>query len=155
MLVGLLDKEYPSLFRDTKRVAVGAGLLATLGWTTNPQSKTALKDETVRVLADDWLQIPCRDTITEMRGYVLDDKGKLTGSPHDDRVIALMLAVMMVRYAGDSNANVSAKGGPPKYSMEWWHSEYEYQKAARSRHAALHAGAADGGKVAAIPGFPG
>ena len=72
-----------------------------LGWFTSAASKPLMMDELSGEMRNDTLRCPDNSTIEEMRGYVRDEKGKLSGSPHDDRVISLAIANQMRKWATD------------------------------------------------------
>lgn len=127
VLSKLIDCEYPAIYRDMKRVAIGNSLLSTLGWHTNAQSKQVLIDSAVEAVASGWLNVPSVDIIREMRGYVRGDDGKMSGSPYDDRVIGVSLACMMVRYVADPTAISSPQKEPTKWSMKWWDIHDQHQ----------------------------
>ena len=50
-------------------------------------------------LRSDELIIHDRHTLAELRTYVRNERGTMSGSPHDDRVMALALANEMRQYA--------------------------------------------------------
>jgi hypothetical protein len=57
-------------------------------------------DELARALRQD-LDLRDNNTITELRTYVRDEKGRTGGSPFDDRVISLAIAVQMLNHVTD------------------------------------------------------
>ena len=50
-------------------------------------------------LRNDELKIHDRFTLAELRTYVRNDRGSMSGSPHDARVMALALSNQMRQYA--------------------------------------------------------
>jgi hypothetical protein len=69
----------------------------TLGYSTSATSKPLIIAE-----LNAWLRVnnvPDRFTIEELKSYVRNDEGRMEGSPFDDRVIALAIAVQMLKYA--------------------------------------------------------
>lgn len=71
----------------------------TLGWSTNHTSKPMMIDELNRALRDGGLTVQDKPTIAELRTFVREGDGKMHGSPHDDRVMALAIANQMVKFA--------------------------------------------------------
>jgi hypothetical protein len=58
------------------------------------------------------------ETLAELRTYVRTDKGKMTGSPFDDRVISLAIAVQMLKFVWF--ADFTPKQDPPPGTLGWW-----------------------------------
>ena len=56
-------------------------------------------DDLSSALRNNELQINDRNTVGELRTYVRNDRGSMSGSPYDDRVMALALANQMRKYA--------------------------------------------------------
>jgi hypothetical protein len=90
---------YPRLFwhrefnKRTKRVT------KTLGWITNSETRRPMLDELAQLVRSQKLEVPSKDIIREMMTFVLHDDGKPAAEEgcHDDRVIALAIAVQMGR----------------------------------------------------------
>jgi len=87
------------------------------------------------LLADDfaaWLReaknVSDRCTIAELRTFTRDEKGKLSGSPHDDCVMALGIAIQCRKYAiiEKIQGNVSAE--KVKGSFAWWEKKLDGAK---------------------------
>lgn len=91
--------------------------LSKVGWATTQKSKPLMIDDLVRVVRENELRIPCAATISEMRTYVRDEKGKMHGSPFDDRVISLSIAQQMVAF---NAAPVEDEPEAPYWSFEWF-----------------------------------
>ncbi len=72
-----------------------------IGWRTDVKTKPLMIDELARALRDNAIGLTCRHTVAELRTYVRDDKGGMAGSPFDDRVISLALAVQMLNHSAD------------------------------------------------------
>lgn len=72
-----------------------------VGWRTDVKTKPLMIDELARALRDGAIDLTCAHTIAELRTYVRDEKGGMKGSPFDDRVISLALAVQMLNHAAD------------------------------------------------------
>jgi len=101
--------------------------LEQLGWLTTQTSKPLLADDLAA-----WLReaknVPDRRTIAELRTFTRDEKGKLSGSPHDDCVMALGIAIQCRKYAiiEKIQGNVSAE--KVKGSFAWWEKKLDGAK---------------------------
>ena len=69
------------------------------GWKTTRTTKPLLIDDLDMALRNDELTLFDRHTIAELRTYVRNDRGSMSGSPFDDRVMSLALANEMRQYA--------------------------------------------------------
>jgi hypothetical protein len=108
---------YPNIFfariidertrRETKKI----------GWTTTIKTRPKMLDDLAMVLRTDDLDLRDRFTIAELRTFIRDDKGKLRGSPYDDRVISLAIANQMREYA---HQYVHVDRAIPYMSLKWW-----------------------------------
>ena len=70
----------------------------TLGWYTSTITKPVAIDELNRALRDGELTSWDIETHAELRTYIREGDGKMHGSPHDDRVMALAIATQMLKY---------------------------------------------------------
>lgn len=68
-----------------------------LGWSTTAKSKPLMIDKLAELIRNGEITILCRETIRELQTYIIEDDGKMNAAPgcHDDRVMALAIAVMM------------------------------------------------------------
>lgn len=93
--------------------------LEQLGWLTTQTSKPLLADELAM-----WLRevdnIPDKATVSELRSFSRDAKGKLAGQPHDDRVMALGIAVQARKYAITEKIGGGEKAENVKGTYAWW-----------------------------------
>ena len=69
------------------------------GWKTTRTSKPLMIDDLGMALKNEELMLRCKDTMAELRTFVRNDRGSMSGSPYDDRVMALALANQMRKYA--------------------------------------------------------
>ena len=69
-----------------------------VGWYTSHASKPLMIDELTSALREG-LSVPCAYTLAELKTYVRDDRGRTNGSPFDDRVMSLAVAVQMLPHA--------------------------------------------------------
>ena len=90
---------YPHLFRKRQLNNVNNRISQEYGWKTTRTSKPLMIDDLSSALRNNELQINDRNTVGELRTYVRNDRGSMSGSPYDDRVMALALANQMRKYA--------------------------------------------------------
>ena len=69
-----------------------------LGLRTTQVSKPLIIDELNKALREGGMKLHCGETIAELRTFVRDDKGKMAGSPFDDRTMSLAIANEMLKY---------------------------------------------------------
>ena len=69
------------------------------GWKTTRTSKPLMIDDLSMALRNDEIVLRCQHTLAELRTYVRNERGGMSGSPHDDRVMALALSNQMRQYA--------------------------------------------------------
>ncbi|HEU0069386.1 MAG TPA: terminase family protein [Nitrospiraceae bacterium] len=69
-----------------------------LGWRTTSITKPVAIDELNKALRDGELYLYDAECHAELRTFVREGDGKMHGSPHDDRVMALSIAVQMLKY---------------------------------------------------------
>jgi hypothetical protein len=97
-------KPYPRLyFEETVDLATNKPTKH-FGWHTNLKTRPLMVDDLARMIRERLLGLASRETIEECLGFVIDDRGKprAVEGQHDDRVIALAIAVQMAqRPAGD------------------------------------------------------
>ncbi len=74
-----------------------------VGWYTSRVSKPLIIDGLVTALRGD-LAVPDEHTIAELLTYVRDEKGLTSGSPHDDRVMALAITWQMAPHVRKTEA---------------------------------------------------
>lgn len=107
---------YPRLFRRREVGATTTNMSTRYGFLTTKETKPLVIDELARCLRTD-LDVPCGDTLQEIRSYVRDEKGRMNGSPFDDRVMSLAIANYLRQWA-------FAPEYAPKISnvgtLDWW-----------------------------------
>lgn len=69
-----------------------------LGYRTTQVTKPLMIDELNEGLRTGRITCPDDPTITELRTFTRNDKGKMSGSPYDDRTISLAIAVQMLKF---------------------------------------------------------
>jgi len=117
VVTGLRHMRYPRLFRTRSLGSIRREPQQRFGWLTNVVTKPILVDELVANLRDGTLQLFCEHTKAELETFTRDAKGRMRGSPHDDRVISLGVANQMLKYAFTKPyfENVSRE-----WTLDWW-----------------------------------
>ena len=98
-IVQLRQLGYPNLFRKRSLNNESNKMTQEFGWKTTRTSKPLMIDDLGMALKNDELVLHCRDTIGELRTFTRNERGSMSGSPYDDRVMALALANQMRKYA--------------------------------------------------------
>jgi hypothetical protein len=98
-IVQLRHLGHPNLFRKRSLNQATTKVSQEFGWKTTRTTKPLLIDDLGMALRSDELKIHDRHTLAELRTYVRNERGTMSGSPHDDRVMALALANEMRQYA--------------------------------------------------------
>ena len=98
-IVQLRHLGYPNLFRKRTLNQATTKVSQEFGWKTTRTTKPLLIDDLGIALRNGELQLFDRYTLAELRTYVRSSRGSMSGSPHDDRVMALALANEMRQYA--------------------------------------------------------
>ena len=89
-----------------------------LGFRTTQVTKPLMIDELNKALRDGVMILHDDETIAELRTFTSDDKGKMSGSPFDDRTISLAIANQMLKHVWLPEFQVDT--GPPSGSIDWW-----------------------------------
>jgi hypothetical protein len=96
-IITLRDLYYPNLYVRESVGQVEDKLKPELGWQTNMQTKSLMVAETQRAIRDKMVMIHDELTLNELFSYQFDSEGHTNAvvGAHDDRVIALMIAIQM------------------------------------------------------------
>lgn len=98
--------------------------LEQLGWYTSTANKGFMCDQLAT-----WLRetpnIPHKYTISELRTFTKDDKGRLSGSPHDDCVMALAITVQCRKYAIEEKIEGGESAEKVRGSFAWWEKQLD------------------------------
>jgi hypothetical protein len=97
-LRALLRTKYRNIYRQRRLDKRNAKATESLGWRTTSASKPLAIDELGKTIREQSLGLLCARTIAELRTYVREGNGKMHGSPHDDRVMSLAIAVQMLKF---------------------------------------------------------
>jgi len=98
-IVQLRHLGYPNMFRKRSVNKVTNKVSQEFGWKTTRTTKPLLIDDLSMALRNDELTLFDRNTVNELRTYVRNERGSMSGSPFDDRVMALALSNQMRQYA--------------------------------------------------------
>lgn len=121
--VGVLNRlrfvNYPRIYY---RRSVNTRTIRTteqMGWFTSKVTKPLMIDELNRDLRQGDLGLKCQLTLNELRQYIRDEKGRMHGSPYDDRVTSLAIANQMRLYG---RLDREKPDNEPKYwTVDEWH----------------------------------
>jgi hypothetical protein len=83
---------YRSIFRRKQLNHAWNRTTEEFGFKTSRTSKPLIISQLDEALRNGEVVLHEAETITELKGYVRDEKGRMSGSPFDDRVMALALA---------------------------------------------------------------
>jgi hypothetical protein len=99
----LTQMEYQNLYYQTKMANVSKEEGNRIGWRTTSASKPAIIGFLKSAIESEEIWIPSRVMIDELMNYVADDSGKTNAAPgnYDDTVIALAIALELIRTHGD------------------------------------------------------
>jgi hypothetical protein len=89
---------YPRVYFRRTMNTITKTMQKQLGWRTDVATKPLMIDELVRALREDTLSVEDAHTIAELMQYQRDERGKMGGSPYDDRVMSLAVAVQMLAH---------------------------------------------------------
>ena len=98
-IVQLRHLGYPNMFRKRSVNKVTNKVSQEFGWKTTRTTKPLLIDDLGMALRNDELTLFDRNTVNELKTYVRNERGTMSGSPFDDRVMALALSNQMRQYA--------------------------------------------------------
>jgi hypothetical protein len=109
----LTQMGYVNMYYQTKMANVSKEEGTRIGWRTTSASKPAIIGFLKNAIEQEDIWIPSRVIIGELMNYVADDSGKTNAivGQNDDTVIALAIALEVIRTHGDrlTNTTVSFK----------------------------------------------
>jgi len=130
VLKGLQRVGYQRLYRRRTFTKRQDQPLESMGWLTTATSKPLLIDELAA-----WLRtvenVPHQRTIAELRAFTRDSNGRMSGSPHDDCVIALGIAVQARKYAITERLDADVKPEKIKGTFAWYEHILDGKKRSR------------------------
>ena len=111
-LSALRDIKYRNIYRQHRHLQRFEPKTELLGWRTTYASKALAIDELGREIRDAGVAIPDAPTVTELKTFVREGNGRMHGSPFDDRVMALAIAVQMLKHCWQPEYRVDQEPGP-------------------------------------------
>jgi hypothetical protein len=117
VVTALRRERYPKMYRTRSLATIKREQQQRFGWYTNMATKPILIDEMVANLRSGELKVYCERTKAELETYTRDSKGRMKGSPHDDRVISLAIANQMLKHAFTRPYYEKPN---TEFSFEWW-----------------------------------
>lgn len=98
-VLALVRASYPHMyFRKEGWDQHSQDTTARYGWRTNYQTKSVAIDDLIRHLRDGGVQVVDPETLGELRTYSRDDRGRMSGQPFDDQVMALAIAAQGLQH---------------------------------------------------------
>jgi hypothetical protein len=112
--------KYPRVWRRRIINSANGGWSVEFGWKTTKVTKPLMVDDLGQYLREYQAEAVLLDDMTtnELMTFVRDSKGGMNGSPFDDRVISLALAVQALEYA--ASPEYQAEMPPPEGSHGWF-----------------------------------
>ena len=113
--------KYPRIFRRRIVGQITEGFAPQFGWHTNKVSKPKMVDDLNAALRDGTIDVRDTETLAELRTYIREYTTgglvKTHGSPHDDRVMSLAIAVQMLSYTWQED---DQEVKDDRWTMDWW-----------------------------------
>ena len=100
---------YPKLFRKRALNKSTDRVTQEFGWRTTRTSKPLLIDDLAKAMKNEELILHCEHTIAELRTYRRNERGGMSGSPFDDRVMAFAIALHGLASMPRPRANIIQK----------------------------------------------
>lgn len=111
------QKGYKRIYRTRTLDETTNKYTVKVGFNTNVKSKPLLIDALGSALRQDAIHVHCEYTLAELRTYVRNAKGGMEGSPHDDRVMSLALAVEGMKHVHTRDYQEEHSD---KWTGAWW-----------------------------------
>lgn len=112
----LVEWGYPKIYKHFRAQTRRETPTEVLGWLTSRTTKPHIISELDKFIVEQ--DIPDDLTIFEMMRYVRDDAGRMSGSPYDDCVMAMAIAVEMLAHAHEPQYREQAPRAPA-WSYDW------------------------------------
>ena len=114
----LQQKKYPAIYMQRSPQYKKSVPTDVLGFRTTQVTKPLMIDELNEALRSGSMKLYDEETIAELRTFTRDEKGKMSGSPFDDRTISLAISNQMLKHVWLPQYQVE-EGSPPG-TMDWW-----------------------------------
>lgn len=109
---------YKRIFRRRRvNSTQGNRPMTEFGWHTNKSTKPLMIDELGKSIREQAIVLKDAAALGELRTYVRDEKGAMSGSPHDDRVMSLAIANQMLGFA---HAPEYKEERNDYWTIDWW-----------------------------------
>jgi hypothetical protein len=116
-LTRLKQLKYPRLYYSKTFDQRTQTTTRKMGWSTTTKTKPLMVDGLHTALREKAVHVLGAETISELKTYIRDDRGRTNGQPFDDRVVSLAIAVQMMAFArAPEYDEVKSK----KYTDDWW-----------------------------------
>jgi hypothetical protein len=117
-VIGSLRRlSYPRIYRQKRLNTTNNAWAMEWGWKTTARTKPELINRIVSSLREGELFVVDEATLAELRTYRRDERGRMSGSPFDDRVVSLALA----EYARDRVHDPIIQAPADDYlTLDWW-----------------------------------
>jgi len=125
----LRQLEYPFLYRHKTVDQVSKKITLKYGWPTNRLTKPLMIDTLGAAIREGEIAVYDKRTVGELKTYIRDEMGKMHGSPHDDTVMAMAIAVQMLQYALEHHE--AEAPGFAQWSGGWWQQQAETKPSGR------------------------
>jgi len=116
-LTALRQLGYPNLFRRRSVNQVDQRISQEYGFKTTRVTKPLIIDELGSALRNGEIIIRDEHTLAELKTFTRSERGTMSGSPFDDRVMALALSNHMRQFV---NAPEFAPIVDDEYTFDWW-----------------------------------
>jgi hypothetical protein len=133
VLKALQRVKYKNIYRRrtfTKRVDRP---LESMGWLTTHTSKPLIIDQLAAWLRD-VPNVPHQKTIHELRTFSRGPTGRMSGSPHDDCVMSLAIAVQGLQYVRVERPPTEVDARNVKGSFAWYENLLDLRKKRSDKH---------------------
>lgn len=111
--------KYSPIYMDRSHRTKKTRASEALGFRTTQVTKPLMMDELNEAIRNGTMDLRCEHTVGELRTYTRDEKGRMDGSPFDDRTISLAIANQMLKYIWLPDFQPK-DAGPNPGSFEWW-----------------------------------
>lgn len=135
-LKALQKAGYRRIYRQRRLAQRAPQATEILGWRTTAVSKPLAIDELAKSLRDGAIGLGCEHTVAELRTFVREENGKMHGSPHDDRVMALAITVQMLKHVWLPEYAPSIEA--PRFSFEWFAQQIQPEREEKTRIGAFN-----------------
>lgn len=111
-------KKYHPIYMERSAQYKKAKSSDVLGFRTTQVTKPLMIDELNEALRNS-MELLDKETVAELRTFTRDEKGKMSGSPFDDRTISLAIANQMLKYVWLEQFDVKDDRPPPGSFGAW------------------------------------